>query len=161
MARRDTIEDLSKILYPLPEESGEDDWGQVEEQRQEVLEARENYRVAAEAMQDDHDIDPYLDEVSRARAAITRADMRLRHLLAYGREFVEPRPYTLDVLAQRGGLSSSGVRKAYGDDDIYAVAKLIGARLHRRDDPEGDASGDPIEDTAGDGRGNRDERTER
>ncbi|UVS78399.1 hypothetical protein [Actinokineospora sp. UTMC 2448] len=60
----------------------------------------------------------------------------MRLLLAYGREFVEPRPYTLDVLAQAAGMSVSGVRTAYDDDHINDVRKRIGARLRRREDTE-------------------------
>ena len=56
----------------------------------------------------------------------------MRLLIAYGREFVGPRPYTLDGLAQAAGMSISGVRTSYDDDEIAEVAALTGARPRRR-----------------------------
>lgn len=52
----------------------------------------------------------------------------MRLLVAYGREFVAPRPYKLDDLAQATGMSISGVRTAYDDDEIVEVAQLTGAK---------------------------------
>ena len=56
----------------------------------------------------------------------------MRLLIAYGREFTRPRPYRLEDLARAAGMSISGVRTAYDDDEIAEVARLTGARPARR-----------------------------
>jgi hypothetical protein len=56
----------------------------------------------------------------------------MRLLIAYGREFVNPRPYTLEGLAQAAGMSFTGVRTAYNDDEVAEVAARTGARPRRR-----------------------------
>ena len=56
-----------------------------------------------------------------------------RHLYDYhGREFVDPRPYKLDDLARAAGMSISGVRTAYDDNEIIEVSSRTGAKLRRR-----------------------------
>lgn len=52
-------------------------------------------------------------------------DAAARRILAYAREFVEPRPYRLVDLAEASGMSVSGVRTAYDDDDIENVARIL------------------------------------
>jgi hypothetical protein len=53
----------------------------------------------------------------------------MRQLVAYGREFVGPRPYPLAALAAAAGLANhSSARTFYGPDEIGAVAGLTGAR---------------------------------
>jgi hypothetical protein len=63
---------------------------------------------------------------------------RIRELLAYGREFVQPRPYTLGDLAAAAGMSISGVRTAYGHHDVDQVAATTSAKPRdwRAPDPE-------------------------
>ena len=46
------------------------------------------------------------------------AEMSSRLLVEYGREFVRPRRYRLIDLAGAAGMSISGIRTAYGDDEI-------------------------------------------
>lgn len=50
----------------------------------------------------------------------------MRLLLAYGREFITPQPYQLKNLAAATGMSISGTRSAYADDEVYDVARRIG-----------------------------------
>ena len=52
-------------------------------------------------------------------------------LLAYAREFVGPRPYTLAELARFAGMSISGVRTAYSDTEVAEVALRTGTRARR------------------------------
>ncbi len=54
------------------------------------------------------------------------AEQDLRLLVAYGREFAEPRPYRLDDLARAAGMSISGVRTAYDHDEVARVAEITG-----------------------------------
>jgi hypothetical protein len=75
-------------------------------------------------------LDPLLAALTAARHAKEEAEQRIRELLAYGREFVRPRPYTLAVLAEAAGMSISGVRIAYGQRDINAVRAQLEAHNH-------------------------------
>jgi hypothetical protein len=56
------------------------------------------------------------------------AEAQVRLLIAYGREFTRPRPYRLEDLARAAGMSISGVRTAYDEDEIAEVTRLTGAR---------------------------------
>lgn len=45
-------------------------------------------------------------------------------LIAYGREYVRPRPYKLEALAAAAGMSISGTRTAYGEDEIAEAGDI-------------------------------------
>jgi hypothetical protein len=68
--------------------------------------------------------DPLLSALCDARQRKQQADHELRLLLAYAREVVTPRPYRLADLAQAAGMSISGVRVAYNQDDIHQAAEF-------------------------------------
>jgi hypothetical protein len=70
--------------------------------------------------------DSLLASLARARDRMLAAQRDLRLLLAYAREFAEPRTYRLDDLAQAAGMSISGIRTAYDDDKITQVAEMSG-----------------------------------
>ncbi len=137
---RDAIADIAAILHPLPtppagtdpDDDGFTAWHDqvAADQRR----AAEQLRLAAEEAH----LDPLTSSLAAARSAKEDAEELIRHLLAYGREFVGPRPYTLDSLAAAAGLSVSGVRTAYNHDDVAAVAAATGApaREWRAADPE-------------------------
>ncbi len=143
MARRDIIGDLVNIVHPVPDRPGGDasehdlqGWSHWAE---EIARQRERFHHDRELAWDDGDLDPLLGEIAEARQSMVAAQKRLRLLVAYGREFVQPRPYRLDDLARAAGMSISGVRTAYDDEEIVEVARLIGAKLRRRDTtPDGD-----------------------
>lgn len=144
MARRDILSDVCRIVYPLPEHPGDDApegaLDVVSDRTRNIALAREHLRDRLELAWDESGLDPLLAEITDARAELEASERKLRRLITYGREFVEPRPYTLDVLAQAAGMSVSGVRTFYADEEIDAVARLIGARLRRR---EGDDQAEP------------------
>lgn len=146
MTRRDIVSDVCNIVCPIPDPPGD---GAPEEvvdafgaEIDVALAAQDRLRGNIEASWEGGDVDPLIGEIANARAEIREAEQRLRLLLAYGREFVEPRPYTLDSLAQAAGMSVSGVRTAYDNEEIFTVAKLIGAKLRRRDDADAPATAD-------------------
>lgn len=56
------------------------------------------------------------------------ADEQIRLLLAYGRVYQQPRPHTLESLAEAADLSPSGVSRAFGAKEVLAVAELTGKR---------------------------------
>jgi hypothetical protein len=72
--------------------------------------------------------DPLLAAVLAARARLMAADQEIRLLLAYGRRFVYPHPYTLGELASVSGMSVSGVRTAFGGDDVRKVSLATGLK---------------------------------
>jgi hypothetical protein len=131
---RDTFEDIAAILNPMPEpddlaRGGDDGYDAAVDacitERQLMV---EQMRLAW----DEGDVDPLLSAVAAARRARERAETEIRQLLAYGREFASPRPYTLADLAEAAGMSISGTRTAYSDHDIQAVAHETGGRPQQR-----------------------------
>jgi hypothetical protein len=131
VSRRDIYSDIAAIGNPLPvppdpdsdvpEDGYRHECWQVQQAREEEI---EYLRVNAE----EGGIDPLLGALSAARRAKELAEERIRQLVAYGREFIQPRPYTLADLAEAAGMSISGVRTAYGHPDVDAVADATGAK---------------------------------
>jgi hypothetical protein len=72
--------------------------------------------------------DPLLVALRQTRRRREAAESEIRQLLAYGREFMGPRPYRLVDLATASGMSISGVRTAYDRADVDRVEGLIGRR---------------------------------
>ncbi|GAB4054626.1 hypothetical protein GCM10028775_45830 [Catellatospora paridis] len=70
--------------------------------------------------------DAVLAALADAHARRMRAEEEIRLLLAYGRQFVYPHPYTLGELASAAGMSVSGVRTAYGQQDVDKVSAATG-----------------------------------
>lgn len=130
MRSRDICVDVAAIVNPFPQHvPGEEDWHAVEEYEA-VAEHREGTLDELRTAWEEGDQDPLLAALHSARRAKEQAENSIRHLIAYGREFVQPRPYTLADLAAAAGMSVSGVRTAYQSDDVDAVAQTTGAR-HR------------------------------
>ena len=144
MTRRDTFTDIAAIRLPLPlpTQGNEDDEGfllscvEVTHEREEMA---DRLRLAWE----EGDQDPLIAALQSERRLRAAAERRIRELLAYGREFVQPRPYTLGDLAAAAGMSVSGVRTAYAHRDVDAVAQATGAkpREWRAADPEPESEG--------------------
>ncbi|MEV0459722.1 hypothetical protein [Catellatospora methionotrophica] len=70
--------------------------------------------------------DAVLAALADAHARRARAEEEIRLLLAYGRQFVYPHPYTLGELATAAGMSVSGVRTAFGQHDVDKVSAATG-----------------------------------
>ncbi|GAB1639581.1 hypothetical protein [Krasilnikovia sp. MM14-A1259] len=103
---------------------------------QQALDDRQSYLAHLEQLADaahehDEEFDPLLAELEDCRAQIDEAEQRMRLLLAYGREFVRPQPYQLKDLARAAGVSISGVRIAYGEDEITEAAQVTGDKPRR------------------------------
>ncbi|GAA2339180.1 hypothetical protein [Dactylosporangium salmoneum] len=138
-SRRDICSDVAAILHPTPSpELAQEDEAGFSMAEQHAIEDRcraaEELRLAWE----EGGIDPVVSALANARRAKEAAEQKIRELLAYGREFVQPRPYTLGDLAAAAGMSISGVRTAYNHGDVDAVSDATGAkpREWRAQDPE-------------------------
>jgi hypothetical protein len=136
MATRDIITDLTDLTHPMPEEpeefEDEDEANGWRAQADEDVRHREEYEEHLRLTWEHEDgYDPLLDEIAGARDAMLRAEARMRLLIAYGREFTRPRPYRLEDLARAAGMSISGIRTAYDEDEIAEVARLTGTRPRR------------------------------
>lgn len=136
MTTRSPLADLAAVVHPVPQgyPLEPDLWSPMVDSVMQARQAAVNNWEAAlddEAEVDDDGtlFDPVLSEIAAARREVIEAEQRLRLLLAYAREFVAPRPYTLDALARPAGMSISGVRTSYGQDEIREVARRIGARV--------------------------------
>jgi hypothetical protein len=75
--------------------------------------------------------DPLLTTLALLRRQRLEAEMTIRLLVAYGREFVRPRPYRLLDLADAAGMSISGIRTAYGEEEMDHVADALDRRPNR------------------------------
>lgn len=147
MAKRDILSDLVNIVHPYPQHPGDDAdenaLDAYDAMAGDVGAAQQRLRERLDVNWEHGDVDPLLGELADTRREIQDAEQRLRLLLAYGREFVEPRPYKLDDLARAAGMSISGVRTAYDDGEIVDVARRIGAKLRRRGDDVEPVTGEP------------------
>jgi hypothetical protein len=133
MPTRDLIDNITTILtWPdldgQPDDVHGDVWDRAEEERAELA---EGLRLA----RDEGGEDPLLTSLARARERMLAAERDLRLLLAYAREFAEPRPYRLDDLARAAGMSLSGIRTAYDGDEVTRVAEITGLEPRRRSAP--------------------------
>ncbi|BCJ65649.1 hypothetical protein [Polymorphospora rubra] len=139
MSRQDIFEDVAVILHPAPQrhpdDSGDHDDG-FQAAMTDVMDDRERTAEDLRLSWEHDDHDPLIGALHSARRAKEQAEAQIRHLIAYGREFVQPRPYTLGDLAAAAGMSISGTRTAYGHHDVDAVATATGARPREWRTPE-------------------------
>ncbi len=128
---RDLSDHVAALLHPqprrrrVPEDVYEEALEQAEREREE---AAEQLRTAWE----ETDADPVLSTLAGLHRQQVEIEAITRALLAYAREYAHPRPYTLVDLAEAAGMSFSGVRTAYHDEDVDEVAARTGLRRPRR-----------------------------
>jgi hypothetical protein len=134
-----TLNDLANLLNPRPRtgeidppEALNDATAHVKREQKEWLRAWERqlgeWLRAWEVQlgEGDDGLDPLLTEIRAARRRIRVAEQELRLLIAYGRDFARPRPYKLEDLAEAAGYSVSGIRTAYGTDEVAEVMRRTG-----------------------------------
>ncbi|MEV4334197.1 hypothetical protein AB0K02_27330 [Streptomyces sp. NPDC049597] len=126
------ISDIAAIRFPLPVPGSvtpPDLYFEACEQAERLrAEEAENLQAASDGL----DADPLLLALQDARARKAAADAEIRRLLAYGREFHGARPYRLESLSEASGMTISGVRTAYGHDEITEVAREVRRDPNRR-----------------------------
>jgi hypothetical protein len=136
--------DLAALLHPRPTpdvDSGLDEVVLADVDQQ-VADDRADFRHHAELAWEDSDTDPVLTQIAAARGRIREAEAELRLLLAYAREYVQPRPYRLQDLADAAAMSTSGVRTAYGETELAILTERLGRRPRRRQ-PDHDPQAQP------------------
>jgi hypothetical protein len=128
MAVNDTSAEIAALLHPMPEHTDHSD--ESDEAFQAMAEAvwqqREELAEDLRRSWQEGGIDPLLSTLSRMAGERLRLEADMRLLMAYGRRFTSPRPYKLIDLASAAGLSISGVRIAFTDDEIYQAAEILG-----------------------------------
>lgn len=134
------FEEIAAILYPLPEPGSVEPEGLYNDACWAVDNERRQTVAWLEGACDEGDAEPLLNAIGQARRRREQAEKDIRRLVAYGREFTRPRPYTLADLAEAAGMSISAMRTCYDHDQVTAVTSAIGrpSRDWRATDPAGD-----------------------
>ncbi|MFC7342039.1 hypothetical protein [Saccharopolyspora griseoalba] len=130
MAAKDICDHVAALANPLPTSPSEVQPPEaLPDAQDQIREDQDNYAHNLRGAWEAEDIDPLLTEIEMVRKERSKLDHQLRMLIAYGREFVGPRPYPLNTLATAAGLGShSSVRTFYDEDEIEAVAAITGAK---------------------------------
>lgn len=134
MPTTDTFADLALLEYPpLSVDAGDDAAAMGAAEEELTLDhLRSEHIRQMELAWTEGDVDPVLSCLRAVRRQQLAAERHMRLLLAYAREFVNPRPYSLAALAEAAGMSISGVRTAYDDDEISAVGQITGSKPRHR-----------------------------
>jgi hypothetical protein len=125
MAAHGICSDIAAVLHPIPAPAdGEPDdaWGDPAG----AWEVREEAARQLQLSWEEGGIDPLLATLASLRAQRLRLEADMRLLIAYARRFTHPRPYKLIDLAEAAGMSISGVRIAYDDEELSQLAELLG-----------------------------------
>jgi hypothetical protein len=126
VAANDICADIAAVLNPMPapaDQEQDDDWGTPVAR---VWEEREEEAGQLRLAWEEGGIDPLLSTLASLRAQRLRLEAGMRLMIAYARRFTHPRPYKLIDLADAAGMSISGVRIAYDDDELGQLAELLG-----------------------------------
>lgn len=115
--------EIAALLIPIPGPGGPDaDDVPYAQLTAEQDQHAESLRTAW----DEGDIDPLLATLAHLRQKRLRLEADMRLLIAYGRRFTHPRPYKLIDLANAAGMSISGVRTAYDEEEVDQAAQILG-----------------------------------
>jgi len=125
------IEELAALRHPLPEPGTFTPEDCYDDACAQVVEQRKRVALRLEPASDGLETDPPLLALQDLKAQQEAVDAQIRRLLAYGREFHGSRPYELKELARHAGYSLSGVRTAYGEQEVRQVAAQIGREPNR------------------------------
>jgi hypothetical protein len=137
MAVNDICADIAALLTPMPSRQDQDaarasnvDQDAYDDVYNDLaMEAwreRESFAELLRLSWQEEDADPLLSTLADLRQRRLRLEADMRLLMAYGRCFTHPRPYKLIDLANAAGLSISGVRIAFDDDEIAQAAEILG-----------------------------------
>ncbi|MGV9885039.1 hypothetical protein [Streptomyces sp. NPDC003006] len=122
-------DEIAAILHPMPEpddvdpEIYNDVCHDIDHARKETA-----FNLEAASDSDPEENEPLLSAIGIARWRKEQAEAEIRRLVAYGREFTRPRPYKLADLAAASGMSVSGIRTAYGHQEVADVEQATGRK---------------------------------
>jgi hypothetical protein len=119
--------DIAALLHPMPERTGEGDSNYEAHQAvaEAAWQAREDMAEELRLSLQEGGIDPLLSTLAGLSEQRLRLEADMRLLMAYARCFIQPRPYKLIDLARAAGLSISGVRIAFNDDEVAQAAEIL------------------------------------
>jgi hypothetical protein len=117
----DSDVDLAAILEPPPPRDCTNEHGEYDA----WIEQLEDHAASAQLLAGEHDVDPLLQALEHLRRRRNEIEQQMILLVAYMREKVKPRPYTLQQIADAAGLSVSGTRTFYDADDVQTVEERI------------------------------------
>jgi hypothetical protein len=125
MAVHDICADIAALLNPMPERTGDESDDAFRAMAEAAWEAREEQAEQLRLSLQEGGIDPLLSTLAHLHEHRLQLEADMRLLMAYGRCFTRPRPYKLIDLARAAGLSISGVRIAFTDDEITQAAEIL------------------------------------
>ena len=117
----DSDVELAAILEPPPPPDCTNDNGEYDAWIDE-LEAR---ATGIQLSATDEGLDPLLHALNHLRRRRNDIEQQMILLVAYMRERIRPRPYTLQQIADAAGLSISGTRTFYDSDDVGLLDERI------------------------------------
>jgi len=118
--------EIAALLNPLPSPSADGPEDIPAVAIDQVLQERDDLAESLRNSWSYGDEDPLLSVLSDLRQQRLRLEAEMRMLIAYGRRFTHPRPYKLIDLANAAGMSISGVRTAYEEEEIDQVTEVLG-----------------------------------
>jgi hypothetical protein len=124
MAVTDICAEIAALLIPIPSRADQDD-DAYDHMAEEAREERESLAESLRLSWQEEGDDPLLSTLAGLRQQRLRLEADMRLLMAYGRRFTHPRPYKLIDLANAAGMSISGVRIAFDDDEITQAAEIL------------------------------------
>jgi hypothetical protein len=127
--------DIAALLTPMPEQTDELPDDAYQDMQEAAWREREDLAERLRHSWQEGGNDPLLSTLAELRSELLQVEESMRLLMAYGRCFTYPRPYKLIDLARAAGLSISGVRIAFTDDEIYRAAEILGRRPVDPDSP--------------------------
>ena len=124
MVVNDMSAEIAALVHPMPErtEENEDAYPDMAEA---VWREREDMAEQLRLSWQEGGVDPLLSTLGHLHEERLQLEAAMRLLMAYGRCFTHPRPYKLIDLARAAGLSISGVRIAFTDDEITQAAEIL------------------------------------
>ncbi|GAA1545336.1 hypothetical protein GCM10009730_63040 [Streptomyces albidochromogenes] len=128
----DLVNDIVAIRFPTPAPGSVTPADLYFDACEQAERLRADEAQNLQAASDSLEADPLLLALEDARTRKAAADAEIRLLLAYGREFHGTRPYRLEPLSQASGLTISGIRTAYGPNEIQQVVHAVHRGPNRR-----------------------------
>ena len=147
----DSDVDLAAILEPPPRPDSTNEHGEYDAWIKDL----EDRAAGIQFLTHEHGADPLLQALEHLRRRRNEIEQQMILLVAYMREKVKPRPYTLQQIADAAGLSVSGTRTFYDAGDVemlekrIAYAKQLLSQDHlRRGSKPGKPAGGPLKRVA-------------